>query len=87
VARRRLKRPPKHAAHLLKNRAHVPLAEAGIDRVASKVDAKSVWEDIDMDDQGGGDQKKAGTSQGLDEGEEGDEEEPDENSLGVKVPG
>lgn len=38
VARRRLKRPPKRSAHLAKHRAHVSLAEAGIDRVAAKVD-------------------------------------------------
>jgi hypothetical protein len=38
VARRRLKRPPKRSAHLAKHRAHVPLAEAVIDRVAAKVD-------------------------------------------------
>lgn len=39
VARRRLKRPPKKAAHLSKSRTHIKLAEAGIDRVAGKVDA------------------------------------------------
>lgn len=38
VARRRLKRPPRHSAHLAKHRQHVSLAEAGIDRVATKVD-------------------------------------------------
>ncbi|KAF4590075.1 hypothetical protein EYR40_009526 [Pleurotus pulmonarius] len=38
VARRRLKRAPKRSAHLAKHRAHVSLAEAGIDRVAAKVD-------------------------------------------------
>lgn len=38
VARRRLKRPPKRSAHLAKHRVHVSLAEAGIDRVAAKVD-------------------------------------------------
>jgi len=38
VARRRLKRPPRRSAHLTKNRAHVSLAEAGIDRMAPKVD-------------------------------------------------
>jgi len=38
VARRRLKRPPRRSAHLTKNHAHVSLAEAGIDRVAPKVD-------------------------------------------------
>ncbi|TFK28013.1 hypothetical protein FA15DRAFT_665772 [Coprinopsis marcescibilis] len=38
VARRRLKRPAKKAAHLSKHRTHVKLADAGIDRVAGKVD-------------------------------------------------
>ncbi|KAK2465232.1 hypothetical protein APHAL10511_002586 [Amanita phalloides] len=39
VARRRLKRPPKKSAHLVKNRAHISLAEAAaVDRVAAKVD-------------------------------------------------
>lgn len=38
VARRRLKRAPKRSAHLAKHRTHVSLAEAGIDRVAAKVD-------------------------------------------------
>jgi hypothetical protein len=38
VARRRLKRPPRRSAHLTKNRVHVSLAEAGIDRVVPKVD-------------------------------------------------
>lgn len=38
VARRRLKRPPRRSAHLSTHRAHVSLAEAGIDRVAARVD-------------------------------------------------
>lgn len=38
VARRRLKRPPKKSAHLSTHRQHVKLSEAGIDRVAAKVD-------------------------------------------------
>jgi len=38
VARRRLKRPPRRAAHLSSNRKQVKLSEAGIDRVAGKVD-------------------------------------------------
>ena len=38
VARRRLKRPPRRSAHLTTHRARVSLAEAGIDRVATKVD-------------------------------------------------
>ncbi|KAJ7784618.1 hypothetical protein B0H16DRAFT_1296681 [Mycena metata] len=39
VARRRLKRPPRRSAHLATHRVHVSLAEAGIDRVAPRVDA------------------------------------------------
>ncbi|KAI0822297.1 hypothetical protein BC628DRAFT_1390413 [Trametes gibbosa] len=38
VARRRLKRPPRRAAHLKAHRARVSLAQAAIDRVASRVD-------------------------------------------------
>lgn len=38
VARRRLKRPPRRSAHLATHRARVSLAQAGIDRVATKVD-------------------------------------------------
>ncbi|KAI0720461.1 hypothetical protein C8T65DRAFT_633087 [Cerioporus squamosus] len=38
VARRRLKRPPRRAAHLKAHRARVSLAQAAVDRVASKVD-------------------------------------------------
>ncbi|EAU86244.2 hypothetical protein CC1G_03455 [Coprinopsis cinerea okayama7 len=38
VARRRLKRPPKKAAHLSTSRRRVKLAEAGIDRIAGKVE-------------------------------------------------
>ncbi|XP_006462714.1 hypothetical protein AGABI2DRAFT_72545 [Agaricus bisporus var. bisporus H97] len=38
VARRRLKRPPKKSAHLSTQRQHVKLSEAGIDRVAARVD-------------------------------------------------
>ncbi|THH27311.1 hypothetical protein EUX98_g6873 [Antrodiella citrinella] len=38
VARRRLKRPPRRSAHLATHRARVSLAQAGIDRVAAKVD-------------------------------------------------
>ena len=39
VARRRLKRPPRRAAHLATHRARLTLAQAArLDRVASKVD-------------------------------------------------
>ncbi|KAG6866295.1 hypothetical protein C0991_006391 [Blastosporella zonata] len=53
VARRRLKRPPKRAAHLSTHRTHVSLAEAGIDRVAPKVDAdvQVMREEIQRDDE------------------------------------
>lgn len=63
VARRRLKRPPKRSAHLLKNRAHVKLAEAGIDRVAAKVDqdVKVMRDEIQRDDD-----RRAAESGGID---------------------
>jgi hypothetical protein len=39
VARRRLKRPPRKAAHLAKHRTRVSLAEAaGVERVTQRVD-------------------------------------------------
>ena len=51
VARRRLKRPPRRQAHLAKHRAHVSLAEAAIDRVASRVDddVQTMREEIDRE--------------------------------------
>ncbi|KAF8650141.1 hypothetical protein AX16_005376 [Volvariella volvacea WC 439] len=53
IARRRLKRPPRRSAHLSKHRAHVSLAEAGIDRVAAKVDqdVKVMRDAIQRDDE------------------------------------
>ena len=52
VARRRLKRPPKRSAHLSTHRTHVSLAEAGIDRVAGKVDedVKVMRDELQKDD-------------------------------------
>ncbi|PFH53955.1 hypothetical protein AMATHDRAFT_170477, partial [Amanita thiersii Skay4041] len=52
VARRRLKRPPRRSAHLSKNRSHVSLAEAAIDRVASKVDTdvKTLRDEMQRED-------------------------------------
>lgn len=52
VARRRLKRPPKKSAHLYTHRQHVKLSEAGIDRVAAKVDqdVKVMRDEIQKDD-------------------------------------
>jgi hypothetical protein len=53
VARRRLRKPPKRAAHLSQKRARVSLAEAGIDRVASRVDqdVAHMREEVDHDDE------------------------------------
>jgi hypothetical protein len=52
VARRRLKRPPKKSAHLSTRRTHVSLAEAGIDRVAARVDedVQVMRDEIEKDD-------------------------------------
>lgn len=52
VARRRLKRPPKRSAHLSTHRQHVKLSEAGIDRVAAKVDqdVQVMRDEIQKDD-------------------------------------
>lgn len=75
VARRRLKRPPKRSAHLAKHRARVSLAEAGIDRVAAKVDhAVAVMRDeMQREDKGRGEASKHGVVE-IGEGEEGDGE-------------
>ncbi|OJT09878.1 hypothetical protein TRAPUB_13621 [Trametes pubescens] len=53
VARRRLKRPPRRAAHLKAHRARVSLAQAAIDRVASKVDqdVANMRSEIERDDE------------------------------------
>ena len=53
VARRRLKRPPRRAAHLKAHRARVSLAQAAVDRVASKVDqdVAKMRSEIARDDQ------------------------------------
>ncbi|KAI0354993.1 hypothetical protein OH77DRAFT_1404122 [Trametes cingulata] len=53
VARRRLKRPPRRAAHLKAHRARVSLAQAAIDRVASKVDqdVANMRSQIERDDE------------------------------------
>ncbi|EGN97985.1 hypothetical protein SERLA73DRAFT_182796 [Serpula lacrymans var. lacrymans S7.3] len=92
VARRRLKRPPRRSAHLAKHRVHVSLAEAGIDRVAAKVDQDVAV----MRDEMQRDDERRDSTEGRaiveeGEGEEGEEGEGDgaegEGYLGTKVRG
>lgn len=94
VARRRLKRPPKRSAHLAKNRMHVSLAEAGIDRVAPKVDqdVAVMRDEMQRDNDRRGEEERVIEEDGEDHGEEhGEEGEGDgaegEGYLGVKVGG
>lgn len=62
VARRRLKRPPRKAAHLSTQRTRIKLAEAGIDRVAGRVD-----EDVEAmrDELHKEDQRRTGSRDGM----------------------
>lgn len=94
VARRRLKRPPRRSAHLTKHRAHVSLAEAGIDRVAARVDQDvAVMRDqIQRDDERRGGRDSGIVERGPDRVEEEGEEDEDgdadgEDVLGRKVAG
>ncbi|KAK7056735.1 hypothetical protein VNI00_002452 [Paramarasmius palmivorus] len=88
-----LKRPPRRAAHLAPHRAHVSLAEAGIDRVAVKVDEdvrvmrESVKRDDDRRDGGSGSRNIAvaegGPSGEMGElGEDREEREKDDDDEG-----
>ena len=99
VARRRLKRPPKKSAHLSTRRTHVSLAEAGIDRVAARVDedVQVMKDEIEKDDKRRLEKKRRGSRDdgrfdNLNEGdlEEEEEDREDENvgvDVGVKVAG
>jgi hypothetical protein len=80
VARRRLRKPPKKAAHLSQHRARVSLAEAGIDRVASRVDQDVVHmrEEVDHDEE------RRHVPEAV---EEEDEDEEAEGEEGKKVAG
>ncbi|KAG5651236.1 hypothetical protein H0H81_009355 [Sphagnurus paluster] len=83
VARRRLKRPPKRSAHLSTHRTHVSLAEAGIDKVASKVDEDvqvmrdEIKRDDDRRDGGPGSRRDSG-GPAIEEEEDGDEDDDGE---------
>jgi len=98
VARRRLKRPPKKSAHLLTRRTHVSLAEAGIDRVAARVDEdiQVMRDEIEKDDKRRLGKQRGSRDDGLFENlnerdvEDEDEDREDENDdveVGVKVAG
>lgn len=88
IARRRLKRPPKRSAHLSKNRQHVSLAEAGIDRVAHKVDedVKSLRDEMERDDERDAVIESGQRALAEAEGEDEQEVEEEDNSD-VKVAG
>ncbi|KAG1861714.1 hypothetical protein DFJ58DRAFT_776689 [Suillus subalutaceus] len=91
VARRRLKRPPKRSAHLAKNRMHVSLAEAGIDRVVPKVDQDVAVMRDEMqrdDDRRGKEEERDIDEDGEEPGEEGEGDGAEgEGYLGTKVGG
>ena len=94
VARRRLKRPPKKSAHLSTHRVHVKLAEAGIDRVAAKVDqdVKIMRDEMEKDDNrrdGGPGSRETRGFTDMDEGdpEEEGEDDNDDEPAGIKVSG
>ncbi|KAJ7175809.1 hypothetical protein C8R46DRAFT_944872, partial [Mycena filopes] len=79
VARRRLRRPPRRSAHLATHRAHVSLAEAGIDRVAPRVDADV---QVMRDELQREDDRREGASAGVDRGNANEEEEEGEDGEG-----
>ena len=87
VARRRLKRPPKKAAHLSKSRTHLKLSEAGIDRVAGKVDADvhAMRDELEKDDRRTGSPEQDLDALEEDDAVEGDNEDDDAPPTGVDV--
>ncbi|KAF9481175.1 hypothetical protein BDN70DRAFT_876639 [Pholiota conissans] len=101
VARRRLKRPPRKNAHLSTHRTHVSLAEAGIDRVAAKVDqdVQVMRDELQAEEErregGGPGSRKEGRFGTVPEneapeeedGEDENENEGDDEPVGVKVAG
>ncbi|KAF9454737.1 hypothetical protein P691DRAFT_655116 [Macrolepiota fuliginosa MF-IS2] len=92
VARRRLKRPAKRSAHLSTHRQHVKLSEAGIDRVAAKVDqdVKVMRDEIQKEDRERGmanvgaetHHEEDELEHDEDEGEEGDVEPENDTEIG-----
>ncbi|KAI0771255.1 hypothetical protein BD413DRAFT_626032 [Trametes elegans] len=93
VARRRLKRPPRRAAHLKAHRARVSLAQAAIDTVASKVDqdVADMRSEIERDDERRSDGGHTDVEDDVDTEVEPDApitaSPQDESPLGQKVAG
>ncbi|KAG5648277.1 hypothetical protein DXG03_004847 [Asterophora parasitica] len=90
VARRRLKRPPRRSAHLSTHRTHVSLAEAGIDRVAPKVDADvqvmrdAIKRDDDRRDGGPGSRDRGEGERQIEEDEDEDDDGEGEDSQQIQ---
>ncbi|EIN12751.1 adenine nucleotide alpha hydrolases-like protein [Punctularia strigosozonata HHB-11173 SS5] len=89
VARRRLRRPPRRAAHLAPHRARVSLAQAGIDRVASKVDTDvaHMREELKRDEERRANEEPDQDLEGEPEEELVDMESESSSPLGTKVAG
>jgi hypothetical protein len=92
VARRRLKRPPKKSAHLSTQRVRVKLAEAVIDRVAAKVDqdVKTMRDEMEKEDHrrdGGPGSRETRGFTGITEEFEVEDENDDDEPVGIKVSG
>ncbi|TFL02393.1 hypothetical protein BDV98DRAFT_565745 [Pterulicium gracile] len=97
VARRRLKRPPRRSAHLSTHRTRVSLAEAGIDRMADRVDQdmKVMRDEIERDDHRREDRQNselmaAGDEEEVDgdnDNDNDDDLEAEEEKTNVKVRG
>ncbi|KAF5382610.1 hypothetical protein D9615_002964 [Tricholomella constricta] len=93
VARRRLKRPPRRSAHLSTHRTHVSLAEAGIDRVAPKVDEDvqvmrdEIKRDDDRRDGGPGSRDIIGNRTSIEEEEDVEDEDYGDEPVDTKVRG
>ncbi|KAI0322039.1 hypothetical protein OF83DRAFT_1096383 [Amylostereum chailletii] len=76
VARRRLKRPPRRAAHLAKHRARVSLAEAaGIERVTPRVDEEVAHMRDEIEREEDRETERMREAERAREGEDGDEGE------------
>jgi hypothetical protein len=92
VARRRLKRPPRGSAHLDPKRGQprVRLAQAGIDKVVSRVDqdVAHMREEVQEDDERRDDPRHSHVAQDEEE-DDGDDDEPAEPEVeeGKKVRG